>query len=69
MIVHTLQGTSKNLIGRKLILHRREPLKTSLRWFLEFPTLFFYLKEGILSMSYMLFFATPSFRIPSPLGF
>jgi hypothetical protein len=38
-----------------------EPLKTSLCSFLEFPTLFFYLKEGVLSTSYMLFFATPSF--------
>jgi hypothetical protein len=38
-----------------------EPLKTSLRWFLEFPTLFFYLKEVVLSLSYRLFFASSSF--------
>jgi hypothetical protein len=42
-----------------------EPLKTSLRSFLEFLTLFFWLKEGVLSVSYMLFFATPSSRPPT----
>jgi hypothetical protein len=46
-----------------------EPIKTSLCSFLEFPTVFFYLKEGVLSMSYMLFFATPSSRPPTYWGF
>jgi hypothetical protein len=29
------------------------------------PDFIFWLKEGVLSMSYILFFATPSFRLPS----
>jgi competence protein ComEA len=29
------------------------------------PNFIFWLKEGVLSMSYMLFFAIPSFRLPS----
>jgi hypothetical protein len=29
------------------------------------PNFSFWLKEGVLSTSYMLFFATPSFRLPS----
>jgi hypothetical protein len=44
-----LPGTSKNLA----------PLV------FRVPNFIFYLKEGVLSMSYMLFFATPSFRLPS----
>jgi hypothetical protein len=44
-----LMGTSKNLA----------PLV------FRVPNFIFWLKEGVLSMSYMLFFATPSFRLPS----
>jgi hypothetical protein len=42
-------GTSKNLV----------PLVFSV------PNFIFWLKEEVLSMSYMLFLATPSFRLPS----